>query len=58
MDWKVEITKNGSEISITNGKYWLHIGDAFKGIEYSQEKADELTSDAVEMCNLLNKENK
>ena len=55
--WSTDVRKSGTEINITNGKYNLFLGDAFKGIKFSQEKADELVKDAVTMCNLLNKEN-
>ncbi len=54
--WSTSVRKHGTEINITNGKYTLFLGEAFKGIEFSQEKADELVKDAVAMCNLLNKE--
>ena len=53
--WRTDIRKGGTDYNITNEKYTFHVGEAFRGIKFSQEKGKELFTDANNMCNLLNK---
>jgi len=52
--WTTIITKNGTEISISNNKYTFYLGDAFDGIDFSVKKQLKLINDAKMYCDLLN----
>ena len=57
--WKTEVSKSGTEINITNGKYYFYLGDAFNNkLEFDATRCYDLLKDADLFCEKLNKEGK
>ena len=53
--WKTETTKGGTEINITNGKYYFHLGEAFNNkLEFDAIIQRDLIEDAELFCEKLN----
>ena len=48
--WKIEIIKNGTEVCITNGKYYFHLGEAFNNkLEFDAIIQKDLIKDVILM---------
>ncbi len=54
--WKIETTKDATEIFIVNNKYRFFVGDVWNGINYDSKRKRTLLKDAEIFCNKLNKE--